>query len=193
MVALTASRRRGRTQTWQTSRTATEKVGRPWGARRRSYGRADSRDTGGVPGVADGLLASQKTVADAQKAARRRPRHRRWATDARTAPDGRGGRCTTVEANGRDTGGRLRTRGRRPVDEVDAGCGRLPADKANDAQTDGAYRRRTRQTTRRRRMAEAQTTADSADRRRTRQERVGEGRDRVGGAATAAGKAADEA
>jgi hypothetical protein len=92
-------RRRGRRR---------RRLRRPWGARRRHCRRADSCDTGGVPGEADGLLASQKTVADAQTAARRRPRHRRRAADARTAPDGRGGRRSADEADSRDTGGKLR-------------------------------------------------------------------------------------
>jgi hypothetical protein len=87
-----------------------------------------------------------------------------------------------LRADGRDTGGGLRTRGRRPTDEVDdarrmrqtavtpaASCGWLPADEANSAQTadgrgtddDGrADRRRTRSGGPRRRQAAGAQTAD---------------------------------
>jgi hypothetical protein len=85
---------------------------------------AESRDTGGVPGEADGPLAIQKTAADAQM---------RWTTLG-----GRGGRPQHWRQGER--GGRPRHR-------------RQAADGS----------RRTRQTTRRRRTTEAQTTADDAD------------------------------
>lgn len=183
-------------QTWQTSRTATEKKSatslgtaqrtrrqlravpdeaedpwrRLWGAKRRRSGCADScAQTAATPAAS---LERQTVFWQA----RRRLRTRRQ-----------------LRTDGRDTGGGLRTRGRRPTDEVDdarrmrrtaatpaASCGWLPADEANGAQ-----------------MADGRGTDDDrrADRRRTRQEGRDGGRlpaDEANGAQTADGRGTDD-